>query len=403
MQFSPQQDAALRQVAAWLRTARKGGPQFFTVAGWAGTGKTELARHFAADVEGEVYFGAFTGKAAYVLNQRGCPNATTLHKLTYVPKDRGRKHLEALEERLAQGQGRLSPHELAKLQAEIRAERENLARPFFTLNLESPLKGAALLVLDEYSMVDNQLGTDVMSFGCPVLALGDPFQLPPVYGKPYFYRRPDVMLTEIHRQAKGNPIIWMATEVREGRWLPTGVYGESEVSTYAELGKEGMREAVLDADQLLVGRNDTRTSFNARVRQMRGAKTQWPEDGDRLVCLRNDHEVGLLNGQIWTTRGDARHADTTGLGALDLRLVSDEGNEVEVLAHKGPFVGEDIPLHVRRQAQEFTYGYALTVHKAQGSQFPKVLLYDEWRKDDHPRWLYTGLTRAQNKVHVVAP
>ena len=98
----------------------------------------------------------------------------------------------------------------------MEAERKRLAQPAFTLNQFSPVKDAGLVVIDECSMVDDRMGQDLLSFGTKVLVLGDPAQLPPVRGSGFFTdtETPDVMLTEIHRQAKDNPIIAMATKVR---------------------------------------------------------------------------------------------------------------------------------------------------------------------------------------------
>src|SRR5665213_2774895 len=84
MAWSPQQDAALTQVAAWLK---RGEPQVFRLFGYAGTGKTTLARHLAEDIEGEVIFAAYTGKAALVLRSKGCKGARTIHSLIYRPRE----------------------------------------------------------------------------------------------------------------------------------------------------------------------------------------------------------------------------------------------------------------------------------------------------------------------------
>ena len=132
MAWSPQQDKALADVSAWLK---RGKPQVFRLFGFAGTGKTTLARHLAEDIDGEVCFGAFTGKAALVMRSKGCKDARTIHSLIYRPKD-------------------------------IDSEE-----PSFILNDESPAQSASLIVIDECSMVDEELGRDLLSFGKPVLVL----------------------------------------------------------------------------------------------------------------------------------------------------------------------------------------------------------------------------------------
>ena len=72
-------------------------------------------------------------------------------------------------------------------------------------------------MIDECSMVDAELGRDLMSFDVPVLVLGDPAQLPPIQGGGFFTEaEPDAMLTEVHRQAQDDPIVRLSMEVREG-------------------------------------------------------------------------------------------------------------------------------------------------------------------------------------------
>src|SRR5689334_1885631 len=261
--FSPHQDAALKSVAAWLdaRPGSRGTPQVFRLFGYAGTGKTTLARHLAEHVDGKVAFAAFTGKAALVMRRKGCASASTIHSLIYRARDSGEE------------------------------------TPSFELWDESPAAKASLIVIDECSMVDAELGRDLLSFGVPVLVLGDPAQLPPIQGGGFFTEaEPDAMLTEVHRQAADDPIIHMSMAVREGEWLEPGRYGESEVVRKASLDPK----RVLAADQVLVGRNATRRAYNARLRERRGFSDPLPLAGDKLVCLRNNRRKGLFNGGLWT-------------------------------------------------------------------------------------------------------
>ncbi len=154
-EFSPQQDAALGAVSAWLK-AKPGTrftPQIFRLFGYAGTGKTTLARHLAEHVDGKVSFAAFTGKAALVMRAKGCDGASTIHSLIYKARESGEE------------------------------------TPSFELWDEAPASKAALIVIDECSMVDAELGRDLLSFGVPVLVLGDPAQLPPIQGARLFHRK----------------------------------------------------------------------------------------------------------------------------------------------------------------------------------------------------------------------
>jgi len=363
VKWSSQQNEALSAVSGWLKDPKS--PQVFRLFGWAGTGKSTLARHLAKDVE-MVKYAAFTGKAALVMKKHGCKGASTIHSLIYV----------------------------------MTSDKEG--EPQFRLDPESAAADADLIVIDEVSMVDEILGQDLLSFGTKILVLGDPFQLPPVQGAGFFTDiEPDIMLTEIHRQARDNPIVQMSIDVREGRKLQLGNYGDSRVISRHDVDQQ----EVLGADQVLVGRNKTRLDYNNRVRELLKLPHQEPTIGDRVVCLRNNPRKKLLNGQIWIVT-DVKRKNA---GKYQLALASEEGFgkmvETTVRTHKDFFCGneEKMSWAVRRQFDEFTFGYCLTVHKAQGSQWDNVFLFNESYvfREEAQRWLYTGLTRAAERITIV--
>jgi ATP-dependent exoDNAse (exonuclease V) alpha subunit len=168
------------------------------------------------------------------------------------------------------------------------------------------------------------------------------------------------------------------------------------------------REAVLVADQVLVGRNKTRVDYNDRLRELKGLPKHEPVAGDRLVCLRNNPRKRLLNGQIWTAAEVKKRSSSR----YSMDLIPDEettaaGNRAlaHVVTHAAFFAGEEDQLAwpERKRFDEFTFGYCLTVHKAQGSQWDSVYLFDESFvfRDDRQRWLYTGITRASERITVV--
>lgn len=403
MEWTPQQNGALAAVDAWLKTSEP----VFRLFGYAGTGKTTLARHLAQNVNGRVFFGAYTGKAALVLRQKGCNNASTIHSMIYRSREEGRVELEQLEEELKQLLARDGdPREALKLQRQIRALRVQLSTPKFSLKPRDScdLAEASLLVIDECSMIDESMGYDLLSFKVKILVLGDPAQLPPIRGGGFFTEaEPDVMLTDVQRQARDNPIIDLATRVREGRRLELGSYGESAVIDRSAVDLE----RVLQADQLLCGLNVTRRASNARLRHALGRDNLVPVEGDRLVCLRNERELGLLNGGLFESVSNSTYHEETvqlSIKSTDTMPGEPEAEKLNVTAHLGPFLGENIemPWWERRAAQEFDFGYALTVHKAQGSQWNDVVVLDEWtRPETHKRWLYTAITRAAEKICIV--
>ncbi|MDS1135675.1 ATP-dependent DNA helicase [Nitratireductor indicus] len=374
MEFSPQQDEALKSVARWLKA---GDSQIFRLFGYAGTGKTTLARYFAEHVDGDVQFAAFTGKAAQVLRSRGATNARTIHSLIYRPRGE-----EEVENELT-GKTSISPT--------------------FSLNRQSPIAKAALVIIDECSMVDEALGRDLMSFGTPILVLGDPGQLPPISGGGFFTEHePDHLLTEIHRQARDNPIIQLALDVREGRDIEPGDYGAARLISKAEVNQD----IVLSADQVLVGTNRTRRRYNQRLRELKGFDASYPQAGDKLVCLRNDPVKGLLNGSLWKVMTSSRETVKPGINLLVSPEEDDPDRGIsKIKLLKAAFEDPEgeIPWQTKKRFDDFDYGYALTVHKAQGSQWDEVVLFDESFafRDTRQRWLYTAITRASERLTIV--
>jgi exodeoxyribonuclease V len=373
--FTPQQDAALQAIAQWWKEGRARAP-IFRLFGYAGTGKTTLVRHIAEDIKGKVLFAAFTGKAACVMRSKGCHGASTIHRLIYKPPE------------------------------------QNEENPTFELWHKAPATDAKLIIIDECSMVDAELARDLMSFEVPLLVLGDPAQLPPIQGGGFFTEaKPDAMLTEVHRQAQDNPIVRLSMDIRAGKPLAEGQYGETQVVRRGELDPK----RVIGSDQVLVGRNVTRRAYNMRLRERRGLAGALPIAGDKLVCLRNNRQKGLFNGGLWVVKERRKPKRKRRLAEriLQLRLKRDEelGDDldeiVKVAVRSECFIGglEELSWLERKPFDEFDYGYVLTVHKSQGSQWDDVVLFDESDafRENRGRWLYTGVTRAAKRLCVVVP
>ena len=362
--FTPHQDAALTAAARWLKGAR-GRASIFRLFGYAGTGKTTLVKHIAEGVDGKVLFAAFTGKAACVMRSKGCYSASTIHSLIYRARESGEE------------------------------------TPSFELWNDAPASKAKLIIIDECSMVDAELARDLMSFGVPLLVLGDPAQLPPISGGGFFTdAEPDAMLTEVHRQAQDDPIVRLSMEIRAGNPLTQGQYGETQVVRRDALDPK----RVLDADQVLVGRNVTRRAYNARLRERRGFADALPMAGDKLVCLRNNRRKGLFNGGLWMVK--ERPKPRRQIIRMHLKPDEDLGERlIKVSVRPECFTGaiEEFDWPQRKAYDEFDFGYVLTVHKAQGSQWDDVVLFDESGAfpDNRDRWLYTGVTRAAKRLTIV--
>lgn len=388
MQLSPGQADAANKVGAWLKDKSK---PFFYLAGYAGTGKTSIARYLSGLQDKPVGFAAYTGKAASVLQKKGIP-ASTIHSLIY--------EVEPLDEdRAKELQDALQAAKTEEEQKQVREEIKELYKPKFTLRRDSPLRELGLLVVDEVSMVGEEIGQDLLSFGVPVLVLGDPGQLPPVSGEGYFTgRTPDVLLTEIHRQAAGNPIIGMATIVRQGGRLKAGRVGESEVVWKTKFN-EGFYTSY---DQVICGRNATRRSINSRIRDKLGYTGGAPEEGEKIICLKNNKELGILNGTQWTVDSCEDNGIYLYLG---LKAEGFKAGDKPLYLDAHPFDVDfnAMPYYERRKFEEFDFGYAITCHKSQGSQWGSIIIFNESYcfRENANKWLYTALTRAEEKVMVV--
>ncbi len=375
LELDTNQQYAFARVTTWLENPNKA--QVFRLFGYAGTGKTTLATHIARTTEASyVLFGAFTGKAALVLSNKlqnaGLSSrATTIHRLIYIP---------ILDE-----------------------ETGEVA---FMLNKDSDLHYADLLIIDEVSMVSRKIAQDLESFGVPILVIGDPAQLPPVKGmEHYIGEKPDVLLTKIHRQDHGNPILEIADRVRRGLPMPArGDHGD----TVRVMAPHDLTVAVLlDADIRLVGKNSTRHLLNDQIRALLGFSGDIPCPAERVVCLRNcyDFHVELYNGSLWTVLSSEKRAANFkdwNYTVVEMEICNEHDEVVTVVVPVEFFAGleEDVPVPVREHHQQFAFGYALTTHKSQGSEWGKVLLFDQ-PVGHFSRWRYTAVTRAAQSLVIV--
>ena len=373
--------------------------KYTVIAGYAGAGKSTLVRFIIEELktygvkETDVCFACFTGKAAQVLLKKGNKNVITLHKLLYksIPKESGG-----------------------------------------FVRIPNPSIPYKIVVVDEVSMAPKTLMDLLFKHNVYVICLGDPFQLPPVDKKEdnHLLDAPHIFLDEIMRQAQESEIIQLSMAIRENRPIETFQGKEVQI-----LNKEELNTGMLPwADQILVATNATRVSINTQMRKLLNFGEQ-PQDGDKIICLRNywdcfsDNEEPLVNGTIGILKDSfltKRYLpsivkSTDGLSHIDLIMgdfISDSGMYFHSLEMDKKMIdtGEfsldwktvyqlnrnpktrDIP------PLEFTYGYAITCHKAQGSEWDKVLVIEEkfpFDKIEHARWLYTAVTRSSEKLVLV--
>jgi exodeoxyribonuclease-5 len=430
--FTPS-DTQARAIAAikdWFQN-RTRDQQVFRLFGYAGTGKSTVLK-FALDELGldphksdrdggacvpGVVTATFTGKAALVLRRKGTP-ARTIHSLIYSVIEATEQEIEAAKKAIekAENDARLlGGFERTAAEAAIEAMRQSVAqmkKPRFALNPQSDAAQAKLIVLDEVSMVGEEMARDLMSFGKPILVLGDPGQLPPIKGEGAFTQaEPDIMLTEIHRQAAESAIIRLATMAREGR--PIG-FGQYDTYVWKMQKSDVAPEQCLRGGQVICGMNATRLQLNNAMRQAAGLGNGWlpTGPGEKIVCLKNQNDLGLINGMFLTLD------DVVDEGMLyfSAKVIDEDGNPVgapgannekaRLRLYKGHFqdhVAFDRNRHDRdwkekRRLTEATFGWAITGHKAQGSQWENIIVWDDGlgkTAEDRARWLYTAITRAE--------
>lgn len=368
--------------------------KYTVISGYAGTGKSTLVR-FIIDAlpvaKDKVCYATFTGKAAEVLRKKGNKNTLTLHKLLY----------------------------------------NNIMLPAGGyMRKPKPELEYTIVVVDEVSMVPKDMIDLLFSHKCYVICLGDPFQLPPINkdSDNHLLDHPHVFLDEIMRQAAENEIIRVSMDIRQNYRLPE--FNGNDVKVVPR--KDYDREMLTWADQVLVATNNSRANCNKTVRVMLD-RGPLPEDGDKVVCLENYWETCSTNGNplVNGTIGYLKKPVLDTYITLHLRLqtnpilymttdiITEDGDKFcEVytdqqklitgssllewkdkytLAQRKYRIGDWIP-------RELDYGYAITCHKAQGSQWQKVFILEEsfpFTAEEHARWLYTAITRAEEQVIIV--
>lgn len=419
--LSPGQLEAKNAVIAWYDKFRKLKAEkssdlrnfpIFKLFGYAGTGKSTVVGGFVNELHlGRVCYATFTGKAAMVLRSKGSP-ASTIHSLIYKPVEPDKEKCEKL---YADIRRMADPVEKKRLQSEL----EKAQKVSFELKEreESDLNRADLLVLDECSMVNGEMLQDLRSYGVPILALGDPGQLPPIDGTGVLVTPPaNAFLTEIHRQAADNPIIDFATRARSGIPIPYGARGSSSHIRQATLRWMDL----LTYDQILTGKNNTRQHLNKQLRKAKGfISSVYPLVGEKVICLKNSTVKNTDGGAMQIFNGMLGQVVSVGnihASSIELTIRMETQKDSDppavisaLLAHFDSYSNSEALKEVkwwdRRDTQEFDFGYAITVHKSQGSQWENVLFWDDnflvWDKAERKKWLYTGITRASNSITIV--
>lgn len=409
IQLNNQQSDCVEKIVEWLMEDAEF-KKTFCVNGYAGTGKTTILSYVTnlirnnpdlSSIYSNIAFLTFTGKASVVLKEKlqefcvwtkGLDHIGTIHSFLYRPvfgvDDEGNKKIIGWEK--------------------VHHSKIN----------------HDLIIIDESSMVSSEIYEDLLSLNIPILTFGDSFQLPPVSeNKEKPIEDYDFNLTEIHRQSLDNPIIYLSNFVRENYYIPYGIFSESvfklswrDDKTRDLFSNINFRTWNIDDLIVLCGYNKTRVALNKKIRQSIGADKGDNEfliiPGERVMCLLNDNVVsnGQIGMVIW-----AFYKKAYRMWKLDIQFNDfvyqtyckekffnnldksiDSYEEVKNLKKK----------HKKLKGINcYDFAYAATTHKAQGSEFDKVILFEErlpkFSDVEYARWLYTAITRAKNKLFVI--
>ena len=423
LDLSCDQSNARDAILSWYKDRKT---YLFRMGGYAGTGKTTLLAQVRRDLLGvgarKVAFVCYTGKASQVLRRKlhdanvimNDDFCGTIHSLIYIPI-------------------------VNKITGEITGWD---LKDFDDIHYD-------LIAIDEASMVDENIYDDLQHYKIPMLAIGDPFQVPPIEGSFNLMENSDIVLTEIHRQEADNPIIRLSLMLRNCEPIPYGNYGdcvakvparESQVVSSFVTNTKSFKNTMI-----ICGFNKTRCEINQSIRKTFGFFGEYASVGERVICLKNNRnavDVPIANGMLGTLAWIEEHPNRLALGikfdgedslyvgsaakdtwgdpkpklinktivvskkklnqcnVRDITATDDNCDNRIVLN-----IEEDNEVFFEEQIDFFDFGYCLTVHKSQGSQAQRVMLIEQpcqyWSGEMWFRWLYTGITRAEKQLLIV--
>lgn len=384
MQLSADKKEVLLQLSSWLQ---KQPSQYISVGGYAGTGKTTLIAIlrtilYKKSPKLKIAFASYTGKATQVLqNFLKKSNSLytkdfigTIHSLIYTP--------------IVSKEGIIVGWE-KKQKLEFN-----------------------LIIIDEASMVSQEIWEDLISFNLPIIVFGDHGQLPPIGNSFSLMKNPDLKLETIHRQLTDNPIIQVSILARENGAIPNKKFSATveKFSSKDPDAQERVGELLASYTPetlILCGYNWTRVKLNQEIRQILGFDEPQPQSGDRVICLRNNHQQLIYNGMIGTIQNIKQIDDDWYQTEIKMDDREDLYSGKIAVNQFNSSQGLNFTKNRKKTVQGdlFDFGYALTVHKAQGSQAKKVILFEQrfskMNDDDWHRWLYTAVTRAEEELYII--
>ena len=375
----------------WYNDSRYKSHSSLVLSGFAGTGKTTvfgfLVDKFHTDGL-NVACATFTGKASHVLATKLNPYYNnyigTIHGLIYKP--------------LIDKHGMLTGFSRAK-----------------TIDYD-------LIMVDECSMINHDIYKDLLSFGVPVIFIGDSAQLPPVSQDNFnIFEKTEYELTSIHRQAENSPIIKLSMRIRNGEYIDCGMFGKgcAKMSWDDERAQKAIfTHNPMDDDIILCGMNKTRVAINQLIREKQNFDRPEPKIDDKIVCLQNNHDLGIQNGRI----GFVKNIELYKKYAFIMEMEFGDKYTTKHIVYKNGFnsihqekyfkmctdnrVKNDLIDTKFKKLDLFDFGYGITVHKSQGSEWDRVILIEERNpyqsEEDFAKWVYTACTRSRNKLLIIS-
>ena len=350
MELTPEQQSVIQGILSSIKTKN-----IVTMGGLAGTGKTTCIKVLNKFLKNWAVC-AYTGKAANVLRKKGL-DSSTIHSLIYKPDMDGAGNVK----------------------------KDKNGSPIFILNPDFDAEG---ILVDEASMVNKEIYQDLLSFNKPIIFVGDHGQLEPIGSDINLMANPDYKLEQIHRNA--GPIAHFAEFVRKGYRPAAYQHGGKQVQF---IDKRYSDPHFNQVNQIICGFNRSRVDINKEVRKTAGYPDNFPVIGEKIMCLRNNKQLGLFNGM----QGTVEHLFSKPKNKMTF---FSDGIGYDVLFDPHAFNMERQPQNYGRDDPlPFEFCYAVTCHKAQGDEWDKVLVIEQQCKSwDFRRWAYTAASRAKQSL-----
>ena len=401
MELNEGQKECLDKLIAWWKKKDK---NLFQISGAAGTGKTTIIKYMINmldDIDlSNVLFVALVGKAAMQMTKSGVM-ASTIHSAIYYPIE-----VDKVDE---------NGKKIVK-EGRVLKQIKFVKKP----NLDGDIK---LIVVDEAPMVDKKVANDLFSFGIPIIALGDLNQLPPVFGDSVFLKKTDHVLTQIMRQKADNPVLALSQEIIKSPYLRFnyGTYGDKLMIVKKKEFFDHYLDTFYKSDIVICGKNSTRDEMNTLIRkkyyQHHGvdlSNSELPEllIGDKIICRKNNWgiqlgDINLINGLVGYVTGIDYESKTKSLMNIDFRPEFLQKSFEDIPINLKYFFGnrhtKEMIKSYPHEGELFEFGYCITCHLSQGSQYEKVIVLAERMGDNefYRRWLYTAVTRASDKLILI--